>query len=317
VKVFISSDFEGTAGVVDWEQVHSGGPRYEYFVELLTGEVNAAIEGAAQGGATEFLVNDSHGRMHNLRPDALAHDARYLSGRYKPMYMMEGLDATFDAVLLVSYHGSMGSDGSALSHTYFPQAIAEVTINGTVAGESGINALVALAHGVPIVLVTGDDTTARELAPFCPEARAAIVKESVTRLAANSMHPARACALIRDQARLAVASAGTAPQVAVALPATLRIQFKSSDHAELAARVRGVARTATLTAEIGGPHLHHDRAPLPRPGRVGASARAGDRRSLVRWSPPGRRSSSSAPPRAPTGRSDVPCPWPACCGSPS
>jgi D-amino peptidase len=66
------------------------------------------------------------------------------------------------------------------------------------------------------------------------------------------MHPARACALIRDQARLAVASAGTAPQVAVALPATLRIQFKSSDHAELAARVRGVARTATLTAEIGG-----------------------------------------------------------------
>ena len=71
------------------------------------------------------------------------------------MYMMEGLDASFDAVFFVSYHGSMGSDASTLSHTYYPAAIAEVTINGAVAGESGVNALVALAHGVPVVLVTG------------------------------------------------------------------------------------------------------------------------------------------------------------------
>jgi D-amino peptidase len=79
VKVFISSDMEGTAGVVDWDQVRPGGARYEYFTELLLGEVNAAIEGAMEAGATEFLVNDSHGRMENLRPDGLAGGASYLS----------------------------------------------------------------------------------------------------------------------------------------------------------------------------------------------------------------------------------------------
>ena len=123
MKIFISSDMEGTAGVVDWDQCIAGGAQYPYYTELLTGEINAAIEGAMQAGATEFLVNDAHSKMANLRPDALAGRAGYLSGRYKPMYMMQGLDASFDAIFLVSYHGSMGSEGSVLSHTYFPTRV--------------------------------------------------------------------------------------------------------------------------------------------------------------------------------------------------
>jgi D-amino peptidase len=90
VKIFISSDMEGTAGVVDWDQVLISGPHYEYYADLLTGEINAAIEGSLRAGATEFLVNDSHSKMANLRPDALAGSARYLSGRFKPMYMIRG-----------------------------------------------------------------------------------------------------------------------------------------------------------------------------------------------------------------------------------
>jgi D-amino peptidase len=251
VKVFISSDMEGTAGVVDWDQVRSGGPRYEYCCELLTGEVNAAIEGAARAGATEFLVNDSHSTMINLRPDALAGQASYLSGRHKPMYMMEGLDASFDAVFFVSYHGSMGT-ASVLSHTYFPHAFAEVAINGVVAGESGINALVALAYGVPVVLVTGDATTAEETRAFCPGALCAVVKESTSRFAASSLHPERARELIREQACLAVASLASAKPVAIALPATMEIRFKTTDYAELAARVAGCERTGPMTARLVG-----------------------------------------------------------------
>src|SRR5665213_3848441 len=79
---------EGTAGVVDWDQVLAGGHLYDYYTSLLTAEINAAIEGAMTSGATEFLVNDAHSKMANLRPDALAGSARYLSGRFKPMYMM-------------------------------------------------------------------------------------------------------------------------------------------------------------------------------------------------------------------------------------
>jgi D-amino peptidase len=250
MKIYLSSDMEGTAGVVDWDHVRPGTPRYEYFCELLLGEVNAAIEGAARAGATEFLVNDSHGAMANLRPDALAGGARYLSGRHKPMYMMEGLDASFDAVFFVSYHGSMGSDASALSHTYFPQAFLEVTINGVVAGEAGINALVAKALGIPIVLVTGDDVTAVETEAFSPGIQRAVVKTAVSRFAANSMHPVRARELIAEAACRAVTLLDRAQPVAIELPATLRVECKSSDYAELAARIEGCERTGVRTVEL-------------------------------------------------------------------
>jgi D-amino peptidase len=252
VKVFISSDMEGTAGVVDWEQVRPGSADYPYFAGLLGAEVNAAISGATDAGATEFLVNDSHGRMANLRPDALAGRASYLSGRLKPRYMMQGLDGTFDAAFFVSYHGSMSSGGSVLSHTYFPAAIAEVTLNGTVVGEAGVNALVALSYAVPIVLVTGDETTAAELAPLCPGIRSAVVKRSVTRFAAESLHPDIACELIRTEAKAAIEGVASARPPAITLPATLGIRFHNSDYALLATRIAGVVRTGDVTATIDG-----------------------------------------------------------------
>lgn len=250
MKIFISSDMEGTAGVVDWEQCLSTGVQYPYYTDLLTGEINAAIEGALEAGATEFLVNDSHSKMANLKPDALAGRARYLSGRFKPMYMMQGLDDSFDAVFFVSYHGSMASAGSVLSHTYFPQAFAEVTINGVVAGEAGINALVASAYEVPIVLVTGDATTAEETRRFCPKVKTAVVKQSITRFSANSLHPSAARDLIHDQAKLALDELPTAELPAIDRPLTLEIAFRTGDYCELASRIAGVERTGALAARI-------------------------------------------------------------------
>ena len=197
MKVFISSDMEGTAGVVDWSQCLPGEAEYEHYRRLLQAEVNAAIDGAADAGAREILVNDSHSSMHNLLPEQLHARASYLSGRHKPLYMMQGLDASFDAAFFVSYHGSMGGPRSTLSHTYNPRAIAEVRLNGTPAGEAGINALVAQAYGVPVVLITGDRTTADEARPSCPGIEAVVVKESVSRFAASSLHPEVACERIR------------------------------------------------------------------------------------------------------------------------
>ncbi|MDX6330797.1 MAG: D-amino peptidase, partial [Streptomycetaceae bacterium] len=153
---------------------------------------------------------------------------------------------------LVSYHGSMGSKGSVLSHTYFPAAFAEISINGVVAGEAGINSLVANAYGVPIVLVTGDATTAEETERFCPGIKTAVVKKSITRFSAEALHPEAARDLIRQQARLAVEELPTARQAAVELPATLRILFRSSDYCELAGRIAGVERTGDLSANIIG-----------------------------------------------------------------
>jgi|SRR5579884_246193 len=250
MRVFISSDIEGAAGVVDWEQVRAPGAEYEIGRRLLTDEVNAAIDGAVQAGASHVLVNDAHRTMYNLRPAELHHHASYLSGRHKPLYMMEGLDGTFDAVFMVAYHGAVGADRAVLSHTYNPAAVWEVRLNGVAVGESALNALVALHHRVPVLLITGDEATAREAQPFLPEVEAVVVKRSITRFAAESLHPERACELIRAGAARALARAGGAPLPAIDLPATLEITFLTSDMAELATAIRGVDRTAARVVTL-------------------------------------------------------------------
>jgi hypothetical protein len=103
--------------------------------------------------------------------------ASYLSGRFKPLYMMEGLDPSYDVALFLGYHAAMTTPG-ILSHTYNPRAIANVTLNGTVTGEAGINALVAMHHGVPIEVITGDQYVGPEAAPFCPGINVIEVKTS-------------------------------------------------------------------------------------------------------------------------------------------
>ena len=250
MKIFVSTDMEGTAGVVDWAQCRGPSAEYEYYRQLLLDEVNAAIQGALDAGATELLVNASHSTMQNLHPGRLLGRARYLSGRHKPMYMMDGLDPSYDAVFLVSYHGSMAGAASTLSHTYNPRAICRVLLNGTEVGESGINALVAMGHGVPVVLVTGDDTTAAEARRVCPDIHSAVVKRSVTRFAAESLHPEQACELIRETAASALADLARARPPSIDLPATLEVQFHNADFAEMATWVGGVRLVDTRTVRM-------------------------------------------------------------------
>jgi D-amino peptidase len=250
MKIFLSSDMEGTAGVVDWAQCVGDGPEAVAGRRLLLAEVNAAIEGALAGGATEIVVNDSHSTMRNLPPDALAGQASYISGSHKPLYMMQGLDDTFDAVMFVSYHGSVGAP-AGLSHTYNPRAVTEARLGGVVTGEAGINALVAAHYGVPVVLVTGDRCACEETAALIPGVHTAVVKEHVSRVAAHSLHPDRACALIRETAEMAVAGAAVAEPPPVGM-APLEISVRTTDIAEAASWVRGVQRTGPRELRLAG-----------------------------------------------------------------
>jgi len=252
MNVYISTDIEGTAGVADWQHGRGPGTEYEIGRQLLTDEVNAAIDGAALAGATHILVNDAHSTMQNMRPDALHRRASYLSGRHKPLYMMEGLDETFDAVFMVAYHGSIGAEHAILSHTYNPGAVWEVRLNGAVTGESGLNALVALHHRVPVVLITGDDATAEEARRFMPDIETVVVKRSITRFAAESLHPERARELIRAGAETALRRAGSVSLPAIELPATSEVTFLTADMAEMATWIRAVERTASRTVAITG-----------------------------------------------------------------
>ena len=243
---------EGVAGIVDWSQCRAPGQPYEEGRQLLLGEVNAGIDGAMAAGATEIVCNDSHGTMNNLDPAALRGQATYVSGRHKPLYMMQGLDASADVVFMVGYHGSISGESSVLSHTYNPSVISHVSLNGVRVGESGINALVALAHGVPVGLITGDRQTIAEADPFLPGAERVMVKESFTRFGAISRHPETARAMIADGARRAVERAAVLTPPEISLPATLEVDMQTADMAEVASWVRGAERTGVRTVSIRG-----------------------------------------------------------------
>jgi D-amino peptidase len=211
--------------------------------------VNAAIDGAVEAGARHVLVNDAHWTMQNIAPGALHHNASYLSGRHKPLYMMEGLDGSFDAVFMVGYHGAIGAERAILSHTYNPSTVWEARLNGIAVGESALNALVALHHRVPIVLITGDDATVEEAHPFMPTIESVVVKRSITRFAAESLHPTRARELIRQGAARSLTRGDVFSVPSIELPATLEVTFLTADMAEMSTWIRGVERTAARTVQ--------------------------------------------------------------------
>lgn len=244
MKVFISTDFEGVAGIVDWDQILATGRDYEMGRRLLIDETNAVIDGAAEAGATEFVVNDSHSFMRNIPPAELHGRASYIAGKHKPLYMMEGLDSSFDAVFFVGYHGSIGASGAILSHSYNPRAVWEVKINGRIVGETALNALVAAHYSVPIALITGDQVTAREAREVLPAVECVIVKESITRYAAANLHPQVACERLRDGAMRAIGGLASQKPPAFDQPARIEVTFLTADMAESAAWLRGVELVA-------------------------------------------------------------------------
>ncbi len=255
MKLFLSTDFEGTSGIVAWEQIIEGNAEYEQGRRLLTNEVNAVIEGAIEGGATEFVVNDSHHYMRNLHPQDLTGRATLITGKHKSLYMMEGLDASFDGVCFVSYHGSIGAEHAVLSHTYNPGAIWEVRINNEIVGESGLNALVAAHYNVPIIFVSGDAVTTEEAHFVAPNAEKVVVKESRGRFAASHIHPTIVCEMLREGAVRATHNVASMRPPQFTLPITIEITFLVADMAEMALWIRSVERVSARTVKVTGENL--------------------------------------------------------------
>ncbi|MDB5077963.1 MAG: Peptidase D-aminopeptidase [Chloroflexi bacterium] len=252
MKIYISTDFEGVSGIVAWEQILGDSAEYAYGCSLLTDELNAAMDGAAAAGATSFVVNDSHASMRNLKPRELHQQATLISGAFKPLYMMQGLDSSFDAVFFIGYHGSIGHERAILSHSYNPKAIWEVKINGTIVGESGLNALVAAHFNVPIALVTGDAATAEEAEWIAPAAERIVVKESISRFAATNLHPEVACARIREGAAAAVRRLAEQQPPRFSDPIELEVTFLTADMAAMACWIDGATRLGPRTIQFRG-----------------------------------------------------------------
>jgi D-amino peptidase len=255
MKLFLSTDFEGVSGIVAWEQIIEGNTEYEQGRRLLTDEVNAVISGALDEGVNEFVINDSHHYMRNLRPQELLGKAMLITGKHKPMYMMEGLDSSFDGICFVGYHGSIGAERAVLSHTYNPGAIWEVRINGDVVGESAINALVAAHYQVPIIFISGDEVTIQEAQKIAPDAEKVVVKHSLGRFAAAHVHPVVACEMLRKGAADAVRTVKDMHPPLFTKPVALEVTFLVADMAEMALWVRGVERVGARTIVLRSDNL--------------------------------------------------------------
>jgi D-amino peptidase len=244
VKVYISVDMEGVAGISHPKPTTRGDSGYADAVGLMVGEANAAIEGAFAGGASDVLVNDSHGTMYNLRPADIDRRARLLQGQ-KAWSMIEGAgpDRGFGVALFVGYHARAGHPRGTIAHTYSGRPTLS-RLNGRLVGESGLNAAVLGQWGVPVGLVTGDDALAEEIADWLPWAERVVVKDAVGGSSAATLHPAAAGDLIRDGAAKAVrrAIAGELQPLGVDAPVVIEAEYVNGVTADFAAIVPGAVR---------------------------------------------------------------------------
>jgi len=240
MKVYISCDMEGISGVVSSEQTHMGNKEYERARKLMTEEVNAAIEGALIGGATEIVVNDAHGEGRNILIEGLNPQAQLVSGRPTPLSMMQGIDDTFDAAFFIGYHAQAGTKDGVIAHTWSGR-IHQAAINGEPIGETGLNAALAGHFNVPVVLVTGDRLLVEEAkALLGPSLETVIVKEGYGTRAAKCLPPQKAQQLIREAAERALERGGE--PFSLSPPLTLTVDFARGVQSEMAELIPGVVR---------------------------------------------------------------------------
>lgn len=247
-KVYISVDMEGISGVNSDNQTSAAGAEYGRARRLMVEDANAAIRGAFDGGATEVVVNDSHGSQRNLLPEDLDPRVRLISHSFKRHGMMEGLDSTYDAVMFVGYHAKAGSPRGVFAHTG-SGVLRDLQINGVSVGEGGMNALFARWYGVPVVLVTGDDVAVEEQKTTVPNVRGVIVKRAINSRAVELRPLLETRRDIQEAAKAAVASARKSPPERLARY-TVRMEMRDQTIPEVAAAFREIRLVNPTTVEF-------------------------------------------------------------------
>ncbi|OIB58067.1 M55 family metallopeptidase [Natrialba sp. SSL1] len=254
MDVFVSADMEGVTGVAAPTDVVQDGTAYSDAQSLFVDDVNAAIEGALEGGADSVLVNDAHATMTNLPRASLHDEATLIRGNTKPRSMMQGCSSEHDLALFVGYHAKAGTAGAVLNHTFMGHELVRLRVNGREVGELGWNARFAGSLDVPVGLVTGDDATASEARVELGDAvETVVVKEGIDRFSATCRSPDETRPDIHTAACRAVENADAMPVSHPDSPVTISADWSATNHAAGAGRTPGVERiddrTTTVEAE--------------------------------------------------------------------
>jgi len=262
MKILISADMEGISGIVDWEQVTPGHPEYlSRGRQLMTGDVNAAVNGVFEGGADEVVVSDGHWNGRNILLEQLDPRARLNSGSPSPFSMLQSLDdtPTPDALLLVGYHAMAGTKKAVLEHTWSHSSVRAVYLNDKRVGEIGLNAALAGEYGAPVIAFTGDQHAGAEAQDLLGAGLdIAVVKNATGRYAAQCLPLAEARERICEAAARAVSKlrAGQAPApFSLAPPIRLAIEFMDTQQVDRAFLMPGTERIDGTRLEFTAPDM--------------------------------------------------------------
>ena len=232
MKILISTDIEGIAGIYHHEQTQPGNPEYERARLLMTHETNAAVAGAFDAGATAVLVSDAHGSFRNMPPDLLDPRAQAVQGKPRYLGMLAGVDEGVNAVCMIGYHSRAQGRG-ILAHTINSFAFRRVFFNERELGEAGIYGALAGEYGVPVVMASGDDVFIEEHQPLFPHATFVQTKRATGQTSGISLSPAQACAAIRAGVATALAQYSAARPLVLTGPIAVRIQTQTPALADL------------------------------------------------------------------------------------
>jgi len=238
MRIFISVDMEGATGVCHRDHLLAGGQDYERARGWLTGDVNAAVEGALAAGASDILVADGHGTMRNIVLDDLHEAARLLVGpaqaRNRPWGQLAALErGAFDAAMFVGYHSRAGTPGGLLSHTWVGALVHEIRLAGRPAGEALLNAALLGHFQIPVVFASGADDFCREaVADLGEDLEVAEVKRTLGPSAVITLPPKRSAALIRAGAERGLRALKERAPLQAATPVEIELIYHRADMRE-------------------------------------------------------------------------------------
>ena len=252
MRVHVISDIEGVAGIVKRGQTGGDLPLYQEGRRLYTEEINAAVRGAKAAGATEIVVMDCHGAggdytFNSLLPDLLDPACEFVVQSEWTEYT-EFLEQGCDAALFVGIHAMAGTPDGVLSHTVSGQAWQALRFNGTLVGETGINAALCGQWGCPVLLVTGDRAVCREATALLGGGLTTVeVKQGLGRFSARSLTATRAREVIEEGAKQALRDLSAVPPYDPGRPCEIQVDFTTPDRLEEYRHRRGVEVTGPVS----------------------------------------------------------------------
>jgi D-amino peptidase len=252
LKVYISVDMEGVAGVVTADQLLPGGFEYDRFRHFMTDETLAAVRAAKQAGATQIVVSDSHGNGENLLVEAFPKDVRIVRSWPRHGAMMAGLDRSFAAAIFIGYHASTSNAKGVRAHTFSSAHLTRVALNGSPVTEAEFNAAYAGEFSVPIIFASGDDAAIAEIKAHLGDMDTVVTKNSLGFHSAETLTPAASCDLIFDGVIHAMAHRALRHPTLVSKPVTLELSFKNYMPAEVLSYLRSVERVDSHTIRFVG-----------------------------------------------------------------